>query len=992
MGPVLPPQRKGRVPQYSRDKLIELQQKFDELEAQGVFRRPEDVNVTAEYLNPSFLVKKPNGGFRLVTAFSDVGRYSKPQPSLMPDVDSTLGTIAQWKYIIKTDLTNAFFQIPLAKQSMKFCGIATPFRGVRVYTRCAMGMPGSETALEELMCRVLGDLIQDGSVAKLADDLYCGGNTPEELLLNFKKVLHALQACNLPLSPCKTVICPRSTTILGWIWSQGSLSASPHRVAVLAKSPLPDTVHGLRLFIGAYKVLGQVLPKCSQLVGPLDTAIAGKQSQDKILRTDELIKHFHNAQGALSSHKLITLPQPSDQLWIVTDGSVSQRGIGATLYVSRNDKLQLAGFFSAKLRKHQVTWLPCEIEALSISAAVKHFSPYIIQSRHTACVLTDSKPCVQAVEKLCRGQFSASPRVTSFLSTVSRYQVSLKHLKGSANILSDFSSRNAPDCNEPNCQICKFIIQTEDSVVRSVSVNDILNNTKSLPFTTRSAWIDIQSECPDLRRTHAHLKQGTRPSKKITNVRDVKRYLAVATIARDGLLVVPRSDPLQPATDLIIVPRSVLDGLVTALHLRLNHPSKHQLMQVMKRHFYALDMTKAVDHMCDTCHACCSLQKFPDKLIEQTSEDPPESIGISFAVDVLKRSRQLIFVVRETVTSYTAACLIDNEKHETLRDALARLVIDLHPLDGPIALVRVDPAPGFIALKDDTVLKQLRINIEIGRVKNVNKNPVAERAIQELEVELLRREPGGGAVSQLELSVAIARLNAHIRFSGLSSRELWTQRSQYNHEQLPISDRDIIIEQHKNRSENHSPSAISKHKSGKHVPTIFLNVGDLVYLYSDKDKSHARDRYLVVSIDGEWCRIRKFVGNQLRATSYKVKMKECYKVPSEFTPTYHSHLNIGNHIDDDDDPVEGPNIPLTLSEPLTSHNPKPRPPDIPILIGVEDEHDTVQHDSSSQSVIFPGSGQEIPPTEAIENPITQEQSRPKRASRPPKYLEDYVRY
>ena len=542
----------------------------------------------------------------------------------MPDVDSSLRTVAQWKYIIQTDLTNAFFQIPLAKQSIKFCGIATPFRGVRVYTRCAMGMPGSETPLEELMCRVLGDLIQDGSVTKLADDLYCGGNTPEELLLNFKKVLHALQACNLRLSPCKTVICPRSTTILGWIWSQGSLSASPHRVAVLAKSPLPDTVHGLRSFIGAYKVLGRVLPKCSQLVGPLDTAIAGKQSQDKILWTDELIKHFHNAQGALSSHKSITLPQPSDQLLIVTDGSVSQRGIGAALYVSRNDKLQLAGFFSAKLRKHQVTWLPCEIESLSISAAVKHFSPYIIQSRHTACILTDSKPCVQAVEKLCRGQFSASPRVTSFLSTVSRYQVSLKHLKGSANIQSDFSSRNGPECNEPNCQICKFIIQTEDSVVRSVSVNDILNNTKLLPFTTRSAWIDIQSECPDLRRTHARLKQGTRPSKKkITNVRDVKRYLAVATIARDGLLVVPCSDPLQPATDLIIVPCSVLDGLVTALHLRLNHPSKHQLMQVMKRHFYALDMTKTVDHMCDTCHACCSLQKFPDKLIEQTSEDPP---------------------------------------------------------------------------------------------------------------------------------------------------------------------------------------------------------------------------------------------------------------------------------------------------------------------------------------------------------------------------------
>ena len=32
MGPVQPPQRKGRIPQYSRDKLTELQAKFDELE------------------------------------------------------------------------------------------------------------------------------------------------------------------------------------------------------------------------------------------------------------------------------------------------------------------------------------------------------------------------------------------------------------------------------------------------------------------------------------------------------------------------------------------------------------------------------------------------------------------------------------------------------------------------------------------------------------------------------------------------------------------------------------------------------------------------------------------------------------------------------------------------------------------------------------------------------------------------------------------------
>ena len=208
-----------------------------------------------------------------------------------------------------------------------------------------------------------------------------------------------------------------------------------------------------------------------------------------MLWDEELLLQFQKAKAALERHRSITLPQPDGQIWIVTDTSVTRHGIGSTLNITRNDKLLLAGFFSAKLRKHQVNWLPCEVEALYIAAAVKHFSPYIIQSKHQACLLTDSKPCVQAFEKVCRGEFSSSPRVTSFLSVVSRYQVSIRHLNGSANIPTDFASPNAPECVDPKCQICNFIIQTEDSVVWSTSVQEIIDNMTRLPFTTRSAWL-----------------------------------------------------------------------------------------------------------------------------------------------------------------------------------------------------------------------------------------------------------------------------------------------------------------------------------------------------------------------------------------------------------------------------------------------------------------------------------------------------------------------
>ena len=216
-----------------------------------------------------------------------------------------------------------------------------------------MGMPGSETALEELMFRVLGNCIQDGIVAKLADDLYCGGNTLDELLSNWKRVLDALQKSNLKLSPLENSNCPRSTTILGWIWTQGMLSASPHRVAVLARCPPPDTVRELRSFIGAYRVLSRVLPNCFAHTSPLESAVAGYQFQDKIVWTDDLYQKFYSAQKDLSTHKSITLPRADDQIWIVTDGSVTRQGIGATMYVSRENKLTHVYCCLKRLPVHQ---------------------------------------------------------------------------------------------------------------------------------------------------------------------------------------------------------------------------------------------------------------------------------------------------------------------------------------------------------------------------------------------------------------------------------------------------------------------------------------------------------------------------------------------------------------------------------------------------------------------------------------------------------------
>ena len=162
----------------------------------------------------------------------------------------------------------------------------------------------------------------------------------------------------------------------------------------------------------------------------------------------------------------------------------------------------------------------------------------------------------------------------------------------------------------------------------------------------------------------------------------------------------------------------------------------------------------------------------------------------------------------------------------------------------------------------------------------------------EVEEELRRQAPNGEPITQLGLGIAISRLNSRLRRQGLSAYELWTRRDQYSNTQLPIDDINTIRTQHQQRLKNHPYSERSKCPKETRVHTSIhkIAVGDLVYLRTERDKTKVRNRYLVVSIDRPWCFIKKFTNTQIRAVSYKVRLDECYRVPSEVSQATGNHF------------------------------------------------------------------------------------------------------
>ncbi|KAK2566484.1 hypothetical protein P5673_010008 [Acropora cervicornis] len=81
--------------------------------------------------------------------------------------------------------------------------------------------------------------------------------------------------------------------VLGDLLKEGIGLACPHHiVAFLASCPAPDTVTRMRSFIGTFKVLFRVIPGCSTLLIKLDDTIAGRESKATIQWTGGLRASF----------------------------------------------------------------------------------------------------------------------------------------------------------------------------------------------------------------------------------------------------------------------------------------------------------------------------------------------------------------------------------------------------------------------------------------------------------------------------------------------------------------------------------------------------------------------------------------------------------------------------------------------------------------------------------------------------------------------------
>ena len=159
-------------------------------------------------------------------------------------------------------------------------------------------------------------------------------------------------------------------------------------------------------------------------------------------------------------------------------------------------------------------------------------------------------------------------------------------------------------------------------------------------------------------KTHICPSIRSSPWKKERNLKAVRRYLQVASISEPGLLIHRKPNLLYGKDyELIIVPQNLAAGLISALHIRLGHPTKTQLKKLWDRYVFA-NHAEEIISSCTTCTLCTSLKPLPKELFEQSTSTMPTVIESSFSADVFRREKQRILVLVEKFSSFAVAQII----------------------------------------------------------------------------------------------------------------------------------------------------------------------------------------------------------------------------------------------------------------------------------------------------------------------------------------------
>lgn len=321
--------------------------------------------------SPIVMIKKPDGKFRFCLDYRLVNKHSCSDGYPLPRLEGILDHLKKAKYISTIDLSQAYFQVPLNKDSQPITAFSVEGLGHFEFVRCCFGLSGAPATFQRLMDRLFSSE-EFANVHVYLDDILVISETFGEHLKLLRKVLRTLRRANLTINREKSHFCVSPVRYLGFLIDEEGIHLDSEKVAPILNYPALKSVKQVRSFIGLISWYRRFLKNLATIAEPITRLL----KEDQVwIWSEEQEKAFAEIKNQLTSPPVMSHPDFNLKFTIQTNASAV--GLGAVLLQVQNGQEKVIAYASRTMTRSERKWSLTERECLAVFWAIKKFRPYI---------------------------------------------------------------------------------------------------------------------------------------------------------------------------------------------------------------------------------------------------------------------------------------------------------------------------------------------------------------------------------------------------------------------------------------------------------------------------------------------------------------------------------------------------------------------------------------------------------------------------------------
>ena len=271
-------------------------------------------NEATPWVSPIVAVPKKDGQVRICVDMRLANEAIRRVRHPIPTVDDVSFALNGAKFFSKLDLSQAYHQIELDKQS-RYITTSSTHVGLYRYKRLNYGTNAAAEIFQYTLQTALQGL---KGVKNIADDIIIFGSTRAEHDSNLDKCLQCLKAKGLRLNKSKCSFLNNTLSFFGQVFSKEGTRPDPKRVTDLLNAPQRTNSHEVRSFLGMANYSSKYIRDFATLTAPLGE-LTRKDVRFGWMPTHQ--EAFEKLKNALSSAPCMSYFDKNKQTFVTVDAS-----------------------------------------------------------------------------------------------------------------------------------------------------------------------------------------------------------------------------------------------------------------------------------------------------------------------------------------------------------------------------------------------------------------------------------------------------------------------------------------------------------------------------------------------------------------------------------------------------------------------------------------------------------------------------------------------